>query len=678
MHFDFSLLAYIMTAVAGLTAIVAVWLLRDVLEAQARADAAEMEAEALADRIFHMTEVQARQAALIETQGDLVVRRDSTGHITQTSAAYAKLAGASPEALIGTNFDFSAPREAPLDGDAHGRYDQRIGTHQGERWISWMQMPVRDREGRIVETYCVGRDITDRRRAEAANEAKSRFLATVSHEVRTPLNGVLGMADLLLDTPLEPEQTTYVSAIKTSGEALLSLIDEILDFSRIEAGKVDLSAESFDLHQMAEGVIELLAPRAQGKGIELALSIDPLTPRMVVGDGARIRQILLNLAGNAVKFTQDGGVGIGLTADSTTLAFSISDTGPGIPANRLEAIFADFEQADGSGRQQAEGTGLGLAISRRLAEQMGGGITVQSSPGAGATFTLHLPLRLATGGAPDAPPALDLNGQRVLIATPGPFEGPHLAARLTERGAQITLSRTLSEAEAHLAQQRYDIVLVDGSFGPEDARALGQRAKLRGAGQRLVLLSPYERRSMGSPTEAGFDGYLVKPVRARSLYARLTALDAQHSAGVSVAQAIMPAGHLPKLHVLLAEDNPVNALLMQRLLEKQGATILHVTDGEAALTCLLNEHSFDLALLDLRMPGRDGRLVAEALRAHERAANLPPLILAAVTANAFAEDRAACLASGFDAFLPKPVKPVDLADVLHQAAARRALALRAA
>jgi PAS domain S-box-containing protein len=677
MHFDSSLLAYVMTAVAALTTGLAVWLLRDALSAQHRAGAAEAQSEALADRLFHLTEVQERQAALIETQGDLVVRRDRTGRIAQASAAYAELAGQSLEALVGTDFDFTAPREAPLEGESNGRFDQRIRTPQGERWISWMQMPVRDREGQLAETYCVGRDITDRRRAEAANEAKSRFLATVSHEVRTPLNGVLGMADLLLDTPLEPEQTTYVSAIKTSGEALLSLIDEILDFSRIEAGKVDLSAESFDLHQMAEGVIELLAPRAQGKGIELALSIDPLTPRMIVGDGARIRQILLNLAGNAVKFTQDGGVGIALGADATALTFSIADTGPGIPADRLEAIFADFEQADGSGRQQAEGTGLGLAISRRLAEQMGGTIAVQSASGAGATFTLRLPLRLATGGAPDAPPLLDLSGQRVLITSNGPYEGPHLAARLAERGAVTTLCRALGDAEAHLAQQRFDIVLVDGSFGPEDARALGQRAKLYGAGQRLVLLSPYERRSMGSPTEAGFDGYLVKPVRARSLYARLTAMEALHSAGAPVALAAT-ASHLPKLNVLLAEDNPVNALLMRRLLEKHGAEITHVTDGEAALACLRGDHSFDLALLDLRMPGRDGRLVAEALRQHEGAANLPQMMLAAVTANAFAEDRAACLASGFDAFLPKPVKPAELAALLQQAVEKRQSTPRAA
>ncbi|MGL4241969.1 MAG: ATP-binding protein, partial [Beijerinckiaceae bacterium] len=343
------------------------------------------EAESLADQLFAATERLQRQRQLIENQSDLVVSRDMRGLITQANEAYARAAQRPVDALVGSTFDFPGERE-PASGAADGQecYGQRLRTAEGERWLIWTVIPLSDHDGRLVERYAVGRDVTGTRRAEAASEAKSRFLATVSHEVRTPLNGVLGMTELLLDTRLEPEQRTYVSAIRTSGGALLSLIDEILDFSRIEAGRTELSEGAFDLHAMAEGVVELLAPRAQGNDIEIALSIAPGTPREVMGDGARVRQVLLNLAGNAVKFTEKGGVGIALGSDHRGVLFTVSDTGPGIPADRIEAIFEEFEQAEGSGLRASEGTGLGLAISRRLAEQMAGSLTVRSAPGEGS------------------------------------------------------------------------------------------------------------------------------------------------------------------------------------------------------------------------------------------------------------------------------------------------------
>ncbi|MCA3588502.1 MAG: PAS domain S-box protein, partial [Methylocystis sp.] len=377
-------------AAAGLAAIgLCIWLVRDAFAARRRFQDLQIRAEKLADNLFAITETVEHQRELIESQDDLVVRRDLSGAIRMVNRAFAKAAGLSTPDLIGSAFDFPGERTTVLTADnTPGRYDQLIKHDGAEHWVAWSVVPIHDREGELIEHYAVGRDITERRRAEAANEAKSRFLATVSHEVRTPLNGVLGMTDLLLDTPLEPEQTTYVRAIKTSGEALLSLIDEILNFSKIEAGKADLASESFDLHQIAESVIELLAPRAQGKGIEIALSIDRSVPRRVVGDGARVRQVLINLAGNAVKFTDNGGVGLSLSCDLNAIVFSISDTGPGIAADKLEAIFGEFEQIDGTGSHN-EGTGLGLAISRKLATRMGGSIKVESLPGAGSSFELR-------------------------------------------------------------------------------------------------------------------------------------------------------------------------------------------------------------------------------------------------------------------------------------------------
>ncbi|MGL5138083.1 MAG: histidine kinase dimerization/phospho-acceptor domain-containing protein, partial [Beijerinckiaceae bacterium] len=301
--------AYVALAAAGAAVLAAVWLLREALAAESRAKAADAQCEALSDQLFAVTETLESQRQLIETQSDLVVRRDLSGSITMVNPAYAAAAGTEADQLLGTRFTLGEG-EARLIGENRWSAQGEDTLHgaDGERCLSWSVIPVRDREGRVVERFAVGRDVSERRRAEAANEAKSRFLATVSHEVRTPLNGVLGMADLLLDTSMSAEQITYVRAVKTSGEALLTLIDEILDFSRIEAGKAEIAEDEFDIRQVVEGVVELLAPRAQGKGLEIALSIDPTTPRRVLGDGARLRQILLNLAGNAVKFTESGGV----------------------------------------------------------------------------------------------------------------------------------------------------------------------------------------------------------------------------------------------------------------------------------------------------------------------------------------------------------------------------------
>ncbi len=644
-------------AAAALALALAAALVREKRRLEDGLQEAQAKAESLADEVFTLTETLEQQRQLFELQHDLVVSRDLSGAIRMVNAAYAEVADRPPEALIGTQFDFTGER-LPA-GNGPGRFDQAVRVRGADRWIAWSVIPVRDRLGKLVEHYAVGRDITERRRAEASSEAKSRFLATVSHEIRTPLNGVLGMADLLLDTRLEPEQGTYVRAIKTSGEALLSLIDEILDFSKIEAGKAEFVSETFDLHQLMEGVIELLAPRAQGKGIEIALSIEPAAPRFVTGDGARLRQVLLNLAGNAVKFTEAGGVGVIVGAAAERLVFAIRDTGPGIRADRLETIFGEFEQADGSGQRRHEGTGLGLAISKRIVERMGGTLAVESEVGVGSIFRFELPLVIAAASAPPAEVLPDLRGCRILVAADGPYEGAFLAARLEERGASVTRTADVDAAMAALAGQAFAVVIADCGFGLDATRGLAAAARAAGVGKRLVMLSPYERRSFGSPAEAGFDGYLVKPVRPRSLFARLgesAPTEAESAPSQTTEGPTAPA----RLTVLLAEDNPINALLARKLLEKAGVEVIAVTDGESALGAALAAQDgsgphLDAALLDVRMPGMDGKTVVERIRSAERGRNLPRLPVAAVTANAFSEDRAACLAAGFDAFVPKPI-----------------------
>ena len=496
-----------------------------------------------------------------------------------------------------------------------------------------------------------------RERAEAANEAKSRFLANVSHEIRTPLNGILGMAELLSGTPLDGEQDTYVAAIRSSGSALASLIDEILDFSKIEAGKVELSSESFDVVALVEGVTELLAPRAQGKSLEIAATFAADVPRMVVGDPVRLRQILLNLAGNAVKFTEHGGVGLRVTrADASLLRFDIADTGPGVPAERRAAIFEDFEQADNSTTRLHGGTGLGLAISKRLAERMGGSLVLApASEARGSLFSIVLPLPAEVNVAPPPPPAMaDL---RALIVADSPFEAPFLAERLAEAGVDVTRLDDPNAAAARLAGSRFDIVIVDCALGETVTRDLGAAARAAGVGQTLVLFSPFERRAFGQISARGFDGWLVKPVRKETLFALL---GNPRKSAPPTAPTLPAAWPTPRHRaILLAEDNPINALLATRHLEKLGATVTHAPDGLTALalaeTALDAGTPYDAMVLDIRMPGLDGLEVARRVRLAETARQAAPARLIALSADMLDAERRSASQAGIDEFLGKPI-----------------------
>jgi signal transduction histidine kinase/CheY-like chemotaxis protein len=647
MHWGAITFGAVAVAVAAL-AICAV-LIRDLQKLRARKQRLIGELDAARAGEARITARHAGLKAALSQSGLYYLHIDEAGQIRDRNDRFCEAetrAGLTPG-----RFEWAAPvSRRPVAA----QIEQPIGQTP----VRWGVAPVRAADA-AVGIEAVGRAISDEPESSGV-AAKSRFLATISHEMRTPLNGVLGMAGLLRDTGLTPEQMSYVSAVESSGQALLSLIDEILDFARIEAGKLDTVSVPVSIEQVVEGVVELLSPRAQDKGIEVAAYIEPGVPCSVLGDGARLRQVLMNLAGNAVKFTDRGGVGIRVSVAEGRLVLAVADTGPGIAPDRCEAIFREFEQADADTSRTFGGTGLGLAISRRIIEAQGGSISVASRLGEGATFTVRLPLAVPEGPSETvgaAAPLPRFAGQQVLIVSSSPFEAPYLADRLRTLGADPVLYPTLAAVPETLPSAA--AIMVDASLGITPCRMLAARASEAGIDRRIVLLSPFERRGFGTPGDLGFDGYLVKPVRDRSLRARLEDAPASGPQAESERDdSPAPDPVFMGARILIAEDNPINALLACRLIEKLGAGPVWVKDGREALSRLTDpaEAAFTFALLDIRMPGLTGIEVIEALRDHERDGQLRRLPVAALTANASGEDRLKCIEAGFDAFLSKPLE----------------------
>jgi len=652
----------------------------------------EAQIEELSDRNWELREAEERARSLLEAQGDLIVRRDSSGCVTYANDAFCALAGKSREALIGKAMELPILDRGAMTVLADGTrvYDQKIAGGASARWIAWREVAVRSESGSEVQG--VGRDVTDRVEAEralsiardqseTANRAKSRFLAMVSHEIRTPLNGILGMADLLLDTPLTPEQVTYAKAAKTSGETLLSLIEEILDFSKIEAGKLDLELRPFAISSLVEETVELLAPRAQAKGIEIASFVDDALPANVIGDAARLRQVLLNLAGNAIKFTEQGGVAVIVQPgeQENEIRFEVRDSGIGLMPDDQQRIFLDFEQADGSSTRKFGGTGLGLAISKRIVERMDGRIAVESQPGAGSTFSFTVPLSSAPADESHAEfTAPDLHDASVLIVAEAEIEPGLLARRLNRWGAKTYAAIDEKIAAALLPKRRWDALLVDY---PQAQRMIanGDMSRLD-VPRRIVLIRPSERHELPALKAAGFTGYLIKPVRAASLAARLAAEQMFEHAPAEVA---VESGELNQaedagLSILVAEDNEINALLARALLVRLGHRPTIAGNGEAAVRSWTAARAagspYDLVLMDVQMPVMDGLEAARRIRSLEAEAGDKPTPMLALTANAYAEDREACLAAGMDALLVKPLNRERLREALDVVARRASLA----
>ena len=662
--------------------------------------------QSLKDLQWEVREREARYRDLLDHQGDVILRRDADQRLSFVNDAFCRTFGLSRDAALGQIFHLpvtSAEQDEPAgwqqDGEERRSRIVELRTGAGPRWFVWEDFVIADTDGRMTEIQSVGRDITEQRAAELqlaeardqamdASKAKSRFLASMSHEIRTPMSGILGMTGLLLDTELSPEQRTYARAISTSAKTLLSLIDEVLDFSKIEAGKIELRPAPFNIADAAQGVIELLAPRARDKGLEIGWLAAPDLPKTVVGDEMRVRQILMNLLGNAIKFTSAGGVGLTVqsapgaaraSGNGTMLRFAVRDTGPGVPPDAIGRIFAEFEQAEQGPARRHGGTGLGLAISKRLVDEMGGRISVASVPGAGATFTVDLPFAVPPGVATlgvDWPKPADR--EKVLVVLDGAVEASLICDLLVAMGAAVARVR-LKDAEriaagAAATAVPFTSLLTDRSAVQTGAaRLIGllkpDRAR-RQTPRAVVLIDPAERGDIPSFRADGFDFYLVRPVRPLSLLTQLFGDGDQMPAAdaASTVRLAFPLSLARGTSILLAEDNDINALLACTVLEKSGARVVRVRSGAEAIARANNElaqgKGFDLVLMDIHMPDIDGVEAARRIRAlypqdARPAQERPPIV--ALTANAFAEDRDIYLEAGLDDYLAKPFEEADLA-----------------
>ncbi|MEW6379380.1 MAG: PAS domain S-box protein [bacterium] len=649
-----------------------------------------------------LRESRQRKKAILDNIPDIAWLKDKDSRFILANRAFGQTCGVDLDDLPGkTDLDLW-----PRDLAEKYRADDREVMRSGKRividepltdkdgiihWIETIKTPIYNEQGEVIGTTGIARNITERKTAEealhmakeaaeAATRAKSEFLANMSHEIRTPMNGIIGMIDLVSDTQLTSEQREYLNMAKTSADSLMGLLNDILDFSKMEAGRLDLEKIDFDLRTTLETSTEALAIRAHKKGLELICHIRQDVPTMLTGDPGRLRQILVNLVGNAIKFTEKGEVVIvcgveSEDAESVMLHFSVSDTGIGIPRDKQGIIFESFRQVDGSATRQYGGTGLGLSICQQLTEMMGGKIWVESKPGKGSTFHFTARFTMQSDKKPieaESRPA-DLLDLPVLIVDDNETNRKILMEMVSSWGLLPGEARdgksALAEMEAAaFAHSPYRLVLLDvqmpGMDGFEVSRRIKNNPALADA-RIIVLTSLGQRGETKICRELGISAYLLKPIRQSELFNAISQVMGGVIYGQEQAAPSLVTRHTLRekknrrsLSILLAEDDPINQKVAVGMLKKQGYLVQVAEDGEKALM-VLDHQPVDLVLMDVQMPVMDGFEATRAIREREKLSGLHTPIIA-ITAHAMKGDKDRCLEAGMDGYISKPIKMTEL------------------
>jgi PAS domain S-box-containing protein len=627
--------------------------------------------------------------SLLELSPTAIVTTDLDGNLTSWNPAAERLFGYTPREALGRNIDDLVASDE-LRGEATDAKRQiargeriQLTTRRTRKDGTLVDVDVRGAPifvgARQVGMYALYHDVSEllraQRTAEAATEAKSAFLATMSHEIRTPLNAMIGMTELLLGTELAADQRELADVVRTSGDALLGVINEILDFSKIEAGRVELEHRPFILRDCVDTALELVAANATAKGLEVACLVDPQAPAAIVGDAARLRQILVNLLANAVKFTERGEVvltvqseGVAAASDVHRLHFTVRDTGIGIPADRIDRLFESFSQVDASTTRRHGGTGLGLAISKRLCELMGGRMWVQSERGVGSAFHFTLAVEASSDTRP-APEAPELRGKRLLVVDDNAANREVIVRHARSWG--MVARETGSPARALEWIRRgdpLDVAILDMQMPGMDGLTLAREIR----GYRdvrtlpLVMLTSLGRRIDDRRVSAEFAAFLTKPIRGSQLHATVAAVLGAGTAGAQAPRDREPrstATTRAPLRVLLVEDNAVNRQLALRLLDKLGHQADVAVNGLEALEAL-RQRPYEVVLMDVEMPEMDGLETARRIHRLWPPRERPRII--AMTANAMQGDREICLAAGMDDYLSKPIDPDELSAALSR------------
>lgn len=655
-----------------------------------------------------LRESEKRNRELFESASDLIQCVDTNGGILYVNRAWHETLGYSEEDLKALSlFDVIHPEskeqcfevfKGAMAGEKVDRIEVVFRTKSGEKVILEGTASYGYESKQKPVSRGIFHDITKRRQAEAemlhameaaqaANCAKSEFLANMSHEIRTPLNGVLGMIELVLDTDLTPDQREDLCMAKTSADALLTIVNDILDFSKIEAGRLELDLIEFNLRDSLQQTMKIFAARADQKGLELACDLRLGLPEFIIGDPTRVRQVITNLVGNAIKFTEKGEVIVRVESeaqqgDRAGVHFSVIDTGIGIAADKQRLIFEAFTQADGSTARRYGGTGLGLSISSRLVEMMGGRIWMESEVGKGSTFHFTVDFRIPTGARSRPQPAefAVLEGLQVLVVDDNPTNRRILEEMVSRVGAKPTQAAgagTAMIALQHAADlgRPFPLVLLDSHMPDMEGFDLAEQIKRdsRFADTAVIMLtSAGQRGDAARCRELGIAAYLTKPIgQAELLEAVRYVLGAKQGNGgpspLAPRHSLREARLSSSRRILLAEDNAINQKLAARLLEKRGHTVVVAADGHQALAAL-DKESFDLVFMDVQMPGMDGIEVTKALREKEKTTG-NHLRIVAMTAHAMKGDRERCLAAGMDGYIAKPIQVKELIQAVESMAA---------